>query len=90
MRTQARAPASAYASGCVPSLLKVKRAADAEARVIAHTPGNGRLAGSVGSLQCELKNGITCAPRLRVCVLCSCSMALCADCCRCLSVRVCT
>jgi ATP-dependent DNA ligase len=65
---QARAPASAYAPGRAPALLKVKRASDAEARVVAHTPGKGRLAalGAIGALQCQLKNGATCArPALR-------------------------
>jgi hypothetical protein len=65
---QARAPASAYAPGRAAALLKVKRASDGEARVVAHTPGKGRLAalGAIGALQCELKNGVTCArPALR-------------------------
>jgi ATP-dependent DNA ligase len=57
---QARAPASSYASGRAASLLKLKRASDAEALVIGHNPGKDGLA--TGSLQCELKNGITCAP----------------------------
>jgi DNA ligase-1 len=60
-RAQARAPGSAYAAGRSSSLLKIKRFVDAEARVMGHTAGKGRLAAvGVGALQRQLKGGITC------------------------------
>jgi DNA ligase 1 len=39
------------------SLLKVKRFEDAEAKVIGHVKGTGRLWNSLGALQCKEKDG---------------------------------
>ncbi len=46
-----RKPESEYAAGRSPTLLKVKPHDDAEATVIAHLPGKGKLAGKLGSLR---------------------------------------
>ncbi len=59
------------------SLLKVKRFSDAEALVIGHEAGKGRLADVVGALACKLKNGITCV---------HCALRLCG--CACVCMRV--
>ncbi len=53
-----RQPGSRYEVGRSWSLRKVKTFHDAEARVIAHVRGAGRHGGRLGSLQCELPNGI--------------------------------
>ena len=49
-----RQPGSAYAAGRSPTLLKVKRFLDAEARVVGHQPGTGRHKGRLGALLVEL------------------------------------
>ena len=46
-----------YRSGRSGDLLKVKPYADAEARVIAHVPGQGKYAGMLGSLEVETPEG---------------------------------
>ncbi len=46
-----------YATGRSGDLLKLKRYDDAEARVVGHTPGRGRLAGMLGSLEVVTPEG---------------------------------
>ena len=46
-----------YATGRSDDLLKLKRYDDAEARVVGHTPGRGRLAGMLGSLEVMTPEG---------------------------------
>ena len=46
-----------YRSGRSEHLLKLKTHDDAEARVVAHTPGKGKYAGMVGALLVELPDG---------------------------------
>src|SRR5262249_2139633 len=53
-----RQPGSLYIAGRSPTLLKVKRFHDAEAKVIGYVPGEGKHAGRVGSLRAELPNGV--------------------------------
>ena len=53
-----REPGSRYAAGRSPTLLKVKRFHDAEARVVGHQPGAGRHRGRLGALLVELANGV--------------------------------
>lgn len=48
---------SLYTAGRSDDLLKVKTFADAEAVVVRHIPGKGRLQGMMGALQVELPNG---------------------------------
>jgi DNA ligase-1 len=47
-----------YQDGRSPSLLKLKKHQDAEAKVIAHLPGKGKYQNMLGSLRVELDNGI--------------------------------
>lgn len=54
-----REPGSRYETGRSPTLLKVKRFHDAEARVIDHLPGAGRHKGRLGALLVELADGVT-------------------------------
>lgn len=53
-----RKPGSSYENGRSSSLLKVKRFYDEEAKVIGYKKGDGRLAGMMGALECELTNGV--------------------------------
>jgi DNA ligase 1 len=53
-----RLPGSLYQAGRSPTLLKVKRFKDGEARVIAHQPGAGRHKGRLGALLVELPTGV--------------------------------
>lgn len=46
-----------YLTGRNPALLKLKPWEDAEARVIAHIPGKGRLSGKLGALRVETPEG---------------------------------
>ena len=48
---------SLYTAGRTDDLLKVKRYDDAEAVVVGHLPGNGRLAGMLGALLVEMPDG---------------------------------
>lgn len=52
-----RQPESAYETRRSPTLLKVKPQDDAEATVIAHTPGKGKFAGQLGSLRMRTAEG---------------------------------
>lgn len=52
-----RDPAAAYRAGRSPLELKVKRFRDAEAVVVGHLPGKGRLVGMLGALLVELPDG---------------------------------
>ncbi|MEO5721514.1 MAG: DNA ligase [Chthoniobacterales bacterium] len=52
-----RRPESQYEAGRSPTLLKVKPFDDAEATVLAHLPGKGRLAGKMGSLRVRTSEG---------------------------------
>jgi len=52
-----RQPRSKYEAGRSSTLLKVKRFHDAEAKVVAHQPGEGKHTGRMGSLLVELGNG---------------------------------
>ena len=52
-----RKPGSHYEGKRSKTLLKVKRAYDAEARVIGHIEGKGRNAGRIGSLRVQMANG---------------------------------
>ena len=52
-----RKPESEYEAGRSPTLLKVKPQDDAEATVIAHLPGKGKLAGKLGSLRVRTADG---------------------------------
>jgi DNA ligase-1 len=52
-----RKPESSYEAGRSPTLLKVKPLDDAEATVIAHLPGKGRLAGKLGALRVRTADG---------------------------------
>lgn len=52
-----RKPESAYEAGRSPTLLKVKPHDDAEATVIAHLPGKGKLAGKLGSIRVRTEEG---------------------------------
>ncbi len=54
-----RQPTSSYEVGRSMSLLKVKTFHDAEGRIVAHVPGAGKHKGKLGSVTCELPNGIT-------------------------------
>jgi DNA ligase-1 len=54
-----REPGSRYEAGRSPTLLKVKRFHDAEARVIEHVPGRGRHRGRLGALLVTTPNGTT-------------------------------
>jgi len=47
-----------YRSGRSDALLKLKKFDDAEARVIAHHPGRGRLAGMLGAIEVETPAGL--------------------------------
>ncbi|TQV84710.1 DNA ligase [Exilibacterium tricleocarpae] len=49
---------SLYAGGRSDDLLKLKRHTDAEATVIAHTPGRGKYAGMLGALVVETPAGV--------------------------------
>lgn len=53
-----RQPGSLYAPGRSPTLLKVKRFHDAEAKVIGYEAGLGKHTGRVGSLLVELPSGV--------------------------------
>jgi len=53
-----RKPDSAYAGYRSPTLLKAKRAYDAEARVTGHQPGKGKHVGAVGALMLRTRSGI--------------------------------
>lgn len=53
-----RQPGSAYEVGRSPTLLKVKRFHDAEARVVGHQPGAGRHKGRLGALLVEMVGGV--------------------------------
>lgn len=50
--------AAHYAPGRSAALLKLKPHDDAEARVVGHVPGRGRLAGRVGALLVEREDGV--------------------------------
>ena len=52
-----RKPESQYEAGRSPTLLKVKPQDDAEATVIAHLPGKGKLTGKLGSLRVRTAEG---------------------------------
>ncbi len=52
-----RQPGSRYEVGRSTTLLKVKTFHDAEARVVAHAPGEGRHKGRAGALVVEMANG---------------------------------
>ncbi|HEX4641050.1 MAG TPA: DNA ligase [Chthoniobacterales bacterium] len=52
-----RKPESAYEPRRSPTLLKVKPYDDAEATVIAHEPGKGKLAGKLGALRVRTDDG---------------------------------
>lgn len=52
-----RRPESHYEAGRSPTLLKVKPFDDAEATVLAHLPGKGRLVGKMGSLRVRTSEG---------------------------------
>lgn len=52
-----RKPESDYEAGRSPTLLKVKPHDDAEATVIAHLPGKGKLAGKLGSIRVRTEEG---------------------------------
>ena len=52
-----RQPESAYEARRSPTLLKVKTHDDAEATVIAHSPGKGRFAGKLGALRVRTSDG---------------------------------
>jgi DNA ligase-1 len=52
-----RRPGSRYVAGRSTTLLKVKTFRDAEARVVAHLPGEGRHAGRLGALLVERPGG---------------------------------
>ena len=52
-----RKPESEYEAGRSPTLLKVKPQDDAEATVIAHIPGRGKLAGMLGSIRVRNAEG---------------------------------
>lgn len=52
-----RDPTAHYAAGRSPTILKVKKTADAEARVIAHLPGQGKNSRCLGALLVELEDG---------------------------------
>jgi len=52
-----RQPGSPYDPRRSPTLLKVKPYDDAEATVIAHEPGKGKLAGKLGALQVRTNDG---------------------------------
>ncbi len=52
-----REPGSRYEAGRSPTLLKIKRFHDAEARVIGHLPGAGRHTGRLGALDVALTDG---------------------------------
>jgi DNA ligase-1 len=52
-----RQPGSAYESERSSTLLKVKPSDDAEATVIAHEPGKGKLAGKLGALRVRTEDG---------------------------------
>jgi DNA ligase-1 len=52
-----RQPGSLYVNGRSKTLLKVKRAYDAEARVVGHTSGTGRNKNRVGALLAQMANG---------------------------------
>ncbi len=54
-----REPGSRYEAGRSPTLLKVKRFHDAEARVIEHLPGTGRHRGRLGALLVAMPDGTT-------------------------------
>ena len=53
-----RDPQAPYRPGRSPALLKVKAWLDAEARVVAHSPGTGRNAGRLGALLVERPDGV--------------------------------
>ena len=53
-----RKPESEYDPRRSPTLLKVKPQDDAEATVIAHTPGKGKNAGKLGSLRVRMADGV--------------------------------
>lgn len=53
-----RDPQALYEAGRSATILKVKSAADAEAVVVAHLPGKGRLEGMLGALLVELPSGL--------------------------------
>ena len=52
-----RDPDAHYKSGRSSEILKVKNFKDAEAKVLAHLPGNGRNSGKLGALLVSLGNG---------------------------------
>ena len=52
-----RQPESAYETRRSPTLLKVKPHDDAEATVVAHTPGKGRFSNLLGSLRVRTAEG---------------------------------
>jgi DNA ligase-1 len=53
-----KSKAAAYRGGRSDDLLKVKLRNDAEAQVIAHNKGKGRLADVMGSITVKMPNGI--------------------------------
>ena len=53
-----RQPDSPYVAGRSPTLLKIKRFKDAEARVVGHEPGRGRHKGRLGALLVEIPSGV--------------------------------
>ncbi len=53
-----RQASSKYVHGRSNTLLKVKATHDAEAKVIGYNPGKGKYKGMVGSLQCQMPNGL--------------------------------
>ena len=52
-----RKPESEYEAGRSPTLLKVKPQDDAEATIIAHLPGKGKLSGKLGSIRVRTDEG---------------------------------
>ncbi len=54
-----RKPGSAYEVGRSATILKVKPFKDAEAVIVAHVPGKGRLKGMLGGLEVRLPDGKT-------------------------------
>ncbi|MFX1452318.1 MAG: DNA ligase [Promethearchaeota archaeon] len=53
-----RQAGSKYVHGRSNTLLKVKATYDAEAKIIGYNPGKGKYKGMVGSLKCQMPNGL--------------------------------